>query len=69
VEIVKGRVECVVAVAECGQGFVVAVDAGAQGAFEVGYGGAVDEVVEVLLRRARRLQDGLDGRFAQDCEG
>jgi hypothetical protein len=45
--------------------FIVAVDARAQGAFEVGDGGAVDEVVQVLLRCAWWLQDSLDGRFAE----
>jgi hypothetical protein len=45
-------------------GGIVAVYTCAQGPFEVGDGGAVDEVVEVLLRRAWRLQYCFDGRLA-----
>jgi hypothetical protein len=64
VQVVKRSIEGIVAVVESRMGRVVAVDACAQRPFEVGDGGAVDEVVEVLLRRARRLQDCFDGRLA-----
>lgn len=67
-EVIEGSVECIVAIAEYGQRFVVAIYAGAQGSFEVGNGSAVDEVVEMLLRRTRRLEDSFDRRFAQHVE-
>lgn len=64
-EVVERRVEGIVAIAERSQSIVVAVYAGAQGAFEVGDSGAVDEVVEMFLRRAGWLEGSLDGCLAQ----
>ena len=50
-------------------GVGIAVYAGAQCGLEVGDSGAVDEVVEMLLRSALRLQGGFDGCFAEYSEG
>jgi len=68
VEVGEVGVELVFAVVEGAEGCVVAVYAGVEGVFEIGDGGAVDEVVEVLLFGSGGLETGFDGGVAEDGE-
>ena len=67
-QIVERGIERIVAVIQHRASFVVAVYARAQCAFEVRHGGAVDEVIEVLLGGSGGLEDTLDRGFAEDGE-
>jgi hypothetical protein len=66
VEVVERGVECIAAVVEGGSAGVVSVNAGSQGALEVGDGSAIDEVVEMLLRSAGWLEGSFNGCFAKN---
>lgn len=67
-QVVERSIESIVAVVERLFGFIVSVYAGAKTDLEVGDGGAIDEVVEMLLRGAQRLQGSLDGCFTEPGE-
>jgi phage-related protein len=67
-KVLHGRIKRIGAVFETRVGLVVSVDALAEQVLEAVDGCAVDEVEEMLLRRARGLQDGFDGRVSQDSE-
>jgi hypothetical protein len=69
VQILERRGEGIVAVFEARVSFVVAVDAAVQRVAEIDDGGIVDEIIQMLLRGARRLEGGFDGSVAQDGEG
>lgn len=68
-EVLEAGVEGIVAVVEGGAGFIVAVYACSERVFEVCDSCAVNEVVQVLLWCARRLEDGFYRGVTQDGEG